>query len=267
MLNLGKKNVLGILIDAVDYEAAVSFVFERARQNRAAMISALAVHGVMTGVLDSEHKFRLNSFDLIVPDGQPVRWMMNWLHGTRLRDRVYGPALMRKICERAAAEGTPIYLYGSTKSVVTSLVDSLRIMFPGINIVGSEPSAFRKLTADERAALQQRIRLSGASIVFIGLGCPRQEIFTYELHRNLSAPVIAVGAAFPLLAGQLPQAQPWMQRVGLEWLFRLFAEPRRLWRRYLLLNPAYLVLVALQRFGLRRFSPQGSPPVNDVLLG
>lgn len=267
MLNLGKKNVLGILIDAVDYEAVVSFVFECARQNRGAMISALAVHGVMTGVLDPEHKFRLNGFDLLVPDGQPVRWVMNWLYGTKLLDRVYGPELMRKICERAANEGTPIYLYGSTKQIVTSLADSLSRMFPGINIVGSEPSAFRKLSPDEKAALQQRIQSSGASILFVGLGCPRQEVFTYELRGRLSAPVLAVGAAFPLLAGILPQAPPWMQRLGLEWLFRLLAEPRRLWRRYLYLNPAYLILVTLQRLGLRHFSPQGNPPANDILVG
>ena len=254
-------------MDAVDYEAAISFVFECARQNRGAMISALAVHGVMTGVLDPEHKFRLNEFDLLVPDGQPVRWVMNWLYGTKLFDRVYGPELMRRICAQAASEGTPIYLYGSTKPVVTALAESLTRMFPTINIVGSEPSAFRKLNPDEKAALQQRIRSSGASIVFVGLGCPRQEVFTYELRGSLSAPVIAVGAAFPLLAGTLPQAPPWMQRLGLEWLFRLLAEPRRLWRRYLYLNPAYLMLVTLQRLGLRHFSPQGSPPANDVLVG
>jgi N-acetylglucosaminyldiphosphoundecaprenol N-acetyl-beta-D-mannosaminyltransferase len=267
MLNLGKKNVLGILIDAVDYDAAIALVFERAGQNRSAMISALAVHGVMTGVLDPEHKFRLNSFDLLVPDGQPVRWVMNWLYGTGLSDRVYGPTLMRKICARAAAEGTPIYLYGSTESVMTSLVESLRRMCPGINIVGNEPSAFRQLNPDEKGALLQRIQSSGASIVFVGLGCPRQEVFAYELRGSLSASVLAVGAAFPLLAGTLLQAPPWMQRLGLEWLFRLSAEPRRLWRRYLLLNPAYLVLVALQCFGVKRFTPQGSPPANDVLVG
>ena len=267
MLNLGKKNVLGILIDAVDYEAAIDFVFQCVRQKRGAMISALAVHGVMTGVLDPVHKFRLNRFDLLVPDGQPVRWVMNWLYGTKLGERVYGPELMLKICDRAANDGIPIYLYGSTEPVVTSLRESLTRMFPGINIVGSEPSAFRKLRADEKTALQQRIRSTGASIVFVGLGCPRQEIFAYELRDSLSGPVLAVGAAFPLLAGTLPQAPPWMQRFGLEWLFRLLAEPRRLWRRYLLLNPAYLVLAALQGFGLKHFSPQGSPSVNEVLVG
>ncbi|HEX5234703.1 MAG TPA: WecB/TagA/CpsF family glycosyltransferase [Silvibacterium sp.] len=267
MLSLGKKNVLGILIDAVDYDAAVSFVFERVRQNRGATISALAVHGVMTGVLDPEHKFRLNSFDLLVPDGQPVRWVMNWLYRTEIVDRVYGPELMRRTCERAAVEGFSIYLYGSTRPVVAALAASLARMFPGIHIVGSEPSAFRKLNPDERTSLQRRIQSSGASIVFVGLGCPRQEIFAYELRDDLSVPVLAVGAAFPLLAGMLPQAPPWMQRFGLEWLFRLLIEPRRLWRRYLLLNPAYLALVALQRCGLMQFSPQGRPPSEGVFAG
>lgn len=267
MLNLGKKNVLGILIAAVDYEAVISFVFERARHNHGALISALAVHGVMTGVLDPEQKFRLNGFDLLVPDGQPVRWVMNWLYGTEMLDRVYGPELMRRICERAPGERTSIYLYGSTKPVVNALAESLTRMFPGINIVGCEPSAFRTLNPNEKAALLQRIQSSGASIVFVGLGCPRQEIFAYELRGNLSVPVLTVGAAFPLLAGILPQASPWMQRCALEWLFRLFAEPRRLWRRYLLLNPAYVVLVVLQRLGLRHFSSQGRPPAKEVLVG
>jgi N-acetylglucosaminyldiphosphoundecaprenol N-acetyl-beta-D-mannosaminyltransferase len=267
MLNQGKRNLLGILVDAVDYEAAVALVFRCAREKRGAMISALAVHGVMTGAFDPEHKFRLNGFDLLVPDGQPVRWMMNWIHGTNLRDRVYGPELMQRICRRAANEGTPIYLYGSTEPVVTKLAHALTRMFPGIRIAGCEPSAFRKLSVNEKTALEQRIRSTGAAIVFVGLGCPRQEIFAYELRNRLSAPILAVGAAFPLLAGTLPQAPPWMQRFGLEWLFRLCAEPFRLWRRYLLLNPAYLTLVALQRFGLRHFSSQGNPPAEDVLVG
>jgi exopolysaccharide biosynthesis WecB/TagA/CpsF family protein len=267
MLNLGKQNVLGILIDAVDYDAAVAFVFERASQKRGAIISALAVHGVMTGKMDPEHKFRLNSFDLLVPDGQPVRWVINWLYGTKLRDRVYGPRLMLKICDRAAKEGTPIYLYGSTNAILASLIESMTMKFPGIRIAGSEPSTFRKLSPDEKTAIEQRIHATGASIVFVGLGCPRQEIFAYELRNNVSAPVLAVGAAFPLLAGLLPQAPDWMQRLGLEWLFRLFVEPRRLWRRYLYLNPAYLVLVALQRLGLCHFSTQGRAPAGEVLFG
>jgi exopolysaccharide biosynthesis WecB/TagA/CpsF family protein len=267
MPGLGKHNVLGILIDAVDYQTAVDYVFECARQRRGALISALAVHGVMTGALDPEHKFRLNSFDLLVPDGQPVRWAVNWLSGVKLHDRVYGPKLTEEICKRAATEGTPIYLYGSTSSVLASLVEALAGNFPGINIVGSEPSAFRKLNPEEQWALQQRIRLTGAAIVLVGLGCPRQEIFAYEMRESLSVPVLAVGAAFPMLAGILSQAPLWMQRSGLEWLFRLGVEPRRLWRRYLYLNPAYLVLVTLQWLGLHQFSPEGRMPADELLVG
>lgn len=267
MLNLGKRNVLGVLIDAVDYEAVVAFVFDRVRQKRGAIISALAVHGVMTGKLDPEHRFRLNSFDLLVPDGQPVRWVMNWLYRTKLRERVYGPTLMQEICKKAAAEVAPIYLYGSTNIILAALVQSLTAQFPGIRIVGSEPSTFGRLSPEEKIMLEQRIRSTGAAIIFVGLGCPRQEIFAYELRNTMSVPVLAVGAAFPLLAGMLPQAPIWMQRRGLEWLFRLLVEPRRLWRRYLYLNPAYLVLVTLQSLGLWHFSAQGRPPANEVLFG
>src|SRR5919204_5836829 len=118
MINLGKHKVLGVLVDAVDYAGAVDFVIRSARERRAAAISALAVHGVMTGVMDAQHLYRLNHFDLIVPDGQPVRWALNALYGLPLRDRVYGPDLMLKVCERAAEEDLPIFLYGSTPEVL-----------------------------------------------------------------------------------------------------------------------------------------------------
>lgn len=267
MLSLGKRNVLGVMVDVIDYDAAVDFVFERARERRGAIISATAVHGVMTGVLDPEHQYRLNSFDLLLPDGQPVRWALNWLYGSRLRDRVYGPELTRRVCERAARERTPIYLYGGTSGILTLMVSSLETTFQGLNIVGCEPSAFRKLSLEERTAVEERIRSTGAAIIFVGLGCPRQEIFAFELRNALSVPVLAVGAAFPILAGTLPQAPPWMQQRGLEWLFRLIVEPRRLWRRYLYLNPAYVFLVSLQWLGLRKFPPYGRPPTREVMVG
>ncbi len=267
MRHLGKKNVIGILIDAVDYEASVDFVFRAARQRRGAAISALAVHGVMTGVLDAAHKFRLNHFDLLVPDGQPVRWVLNWLYGAALADRVYGPNLTLKVCERAATEGESIFLYGSTAEILSALEQSLKQRFPGIRIAGSEPSRFRRLAAGERIELADRIVSSGASITLVGLGCPRQESFAYEFRDALSMPILAVGAAFPFIAGRVAQAPRWMQDRGLEWLFRLCAEPGRLWRRYLYLNPAYLLLVALQTTGLLRFDTDGRPPIEEVLAG
>jgi N-acetylglucosaminyldiphosphoundecaprenol N-acetyl-beta-D-mannosaminyltransferase len=267
MRNLGKKNVVGILIDAVDYEAALDFIFRRARERRSATISALAVHGVMTGVLDVKHKFRLNSFDLLVPDGQPVRWVLNWLHGAGLRDRVYGPNLTLKVCERAAAEGLSLYFYGATEEILEALLRSLKDQFANIQIAGAEPSKFRKLTSEEKNEFAKRVLASGASITLVGLGCPRQEVFAYENHEALSMPVLAVGAAFPFIAGLVPQAPPWMQARGLEWLFRLIAEPKRLWRRYLYLNPAYLFLTTLQGLQLFHFSTKGQIPREEIGFG
>jgi len=260
--NLGKENILGILIDAVDYEAAVDYILRAARERRFAAISALAVHGIMTGVLDPEYKFRLNHFDLLVPDGQPVRWALNWLYGAKLRDRVYGPSLMLKVCAAACAEGESIYLYGASTEIVSSLKRSLERRFQGITIAGAEPSKYRTLAPEEKAALVDRIVASGASITFLGLGCPRQEVFASELRTDLSMPVMAVGAAFPFLAGVISQAPVCMQDRGLEWLFRLWSEPKRLWRRYLYLNPAYLFLLTMQMLRIVRFSTREDAPDN-----
>jgi N-acetylglucosaminyldiphosphoundecaprenol N-acetyl-beta-D-mannosaminyltransferase len=267
MLNSGKRNILGILIDTVDYEAASDIISRAAREKQTAVVSALAVHGLMTGVLDSEQKFRLNRFDLLVPDGQPIRWVLNRLHRAGLPDRVYGPNLTLKVCMRAADEGNPVYFYGSTPDVLASLKKSLEYKFPRLIIAGMEASKFRRLTMQEREDLAARIRSSGASLLFVGLGCPRQEVFAYEFRGALHMPIIAVGAAFPFLAGLVPQAPTWIQNAGLEWVFRLACEPRRLWRRYLYLNPAYVFLIALQVLGIWRFSTAGKSPIKDLLYG
>jgi exopolysaccharide biosynthesis WecB/TagA/CpsF family protein len=267
VLDNGKRNVLGILIDAADYEGAVERVIHAARQRHPLALSPLAVHGLMTGVLNKEHKYRLNHLDLLVPDGQPVRWALNWIYGAQLRDRVYGPTLMLALCARAAHEGLAIYLYGSSPDIVLRLREFLARRFPGLQIAGAEPSKFRRLSTEEKTELAARICKSGAAMVFVGLGCPRQEIWAYEFRELLPMPILAVGAAFPFLAGRVPQAPKWMQDRGLEWLFRLWAEPRRLWRRYVLLNPAYLFLVALQAIGLVRFTSEGKRPSAELLCG
>jgi len=262
-----KRNVLGILIDAVDYRAALDVIFAAARDNRATLVSALAVHGLMTGVLDAEQKFRLNHFDLLVPDGQPIRWVLNLLHHAKLSDRVYGPNLTLKVCARAEAEKLPVFFYGSTPEILSELQRNLSKTFPGLVVAGAEPSKFRRLTPSEKGELAARMQSSGARLAFIGLGCPRQEVFAYEFRELLPMPVLAVGAAFPFLAKQLPQAPAWMQSAGLEWLFRLAAEPARLWRRYLYLNPAYLFLVTLQASKIRSFSTAGKTPAEELLYG
>jgi N-acetylglucosaminyldiphosphoundecaprenol N-acetyl-beta-D-mannosaminyltransferase len=259
MIDHGKKNLLGVLIDAVDYEAAVAKISAAAHARQPFAVSALAVHGVMTGVLDAPHRYRLNRLDLVVPDGQPVRWGLNLLHGVNLRDRVYGPTLTLKVCERAAAEGLSIYLYGSRAPVLEALQAHLMARFPALRIAGAQPSRFRQLSTAEQHAVAEEIVASGASITFVGLGCPRQEVWAYEQRELLRMPILAVGAAFDFHAGLLPQAPPRLQRLGLEWAYRFVQEPRRLWRRYALLNPMYLGLLAMQLSGLRRFDPASAP--------
>jgi exopolysaccharide biosynthesis WecB/TagA/CpsF family protein len=130
-----------------------------------------------------------------------------------------------------------------------------------------EPSKFRRLRPDEKTELAARVRASGASIMFVGLGCPRQETFAYEFRDLLGMPILAVGAAFPFIAGIIPQAPAWMQNAGLEWLYRLLSEPGRLWQRYLFLNPAYLFLVALQALRISKFSTDGQSPRTELLFG
>jgi len=260
MMDKGKKSVLGVLIDAVDYEAAVARIVEAAKARRPYGATALAVHGVMTGVADGEHLWRLNQLDLVVPDGQPVRWALNLVYKVGLPDRVYGPKLMLEVCRVAEKEGLSIFLYGSRTEVLERLQANLKRRFSGLKIAGVLPSKFRTLSPEEQLQLAQEIRASGAQIVFVGLGCPRQEVFAYEMRHLLGMPVVAVGAAFDFHAGLLREAPAWMQRYGLQWLHRLVQEPRRLWRRYLPLNAAYLALLFIQWVGV------WSPPLKKPEL-
>jgi N-acetylglucosaminyldiphosphoundecaprenol N-acetyl-beta-D-mannosaminyltransferase len=268
VIDYGKRNLLGIGINAVDYAAAVDAIVTAAKARQPFGVSALAVHGVMTGVMDRQHCFRLNQLELVVPDGQPVRWGLNLLYRLDLPDRVYGPTLTLKVCEAAAAEGLPIYLFGGQAETLNRLATSLRERFPKIIIAGSRPSKFRTLNPQERDELIAEIQASGAAITLVGIGCPRQEVWAFEFREQLSMPVMAVGAAFAFHAGELAQAPAWMQDRGLEWLYRLSREPTRLWKRYVLLNPAYVSLLALQLIRLMTLQPsRGIKPDSEILYG
>lgn len=261
--NLGKRNVLGVLVDVTDYADATERIMEAARERRGYAVTALAVHGVMTGVQDHAHNRRLNSFDLVTPDGQPVRWALNALHGAGLTDRVYGPTLTLEVVARAAAEGLPVYLYGSTQPTLERLVPALEEMFPALKIAGVEASKFRAALPGEPAEIAERIKASGARVVLVGLGCPRQEVFAYAMRPLLDMPLLAVGAAFDYHAGLLKNPPAWMQRYALEWLWRLGLEPKRLWKRYILLNPNYLARLAAQKIGWWKAVPP--PPASEAV--
>ena len=268
MINLGKRPVLGVSVDVIDYDFAVERIVDAAKRKKAFAVTALPVHGIMTGARDPEHRYRLNAFDLLVPDGQPVRWALNLLHGVGLRERVYGPTLMLALCERLAREGLPIYLFGSREETIALLSRNLRRRFPALRIAGSQPGRFKVLSLNEREEIVRAITQSGAAVVFVGLGCPRQEIWAYENRAALSMPAVCVGAAFDFHAGTVAQAPLALQRVGLEWAYRLMREPRRLWRRYVLLNPLYVGMVAAQATGAVDFdSPSADPPPRDLNYG
>lgn len=267
MIDRGNVSVLGVNVDAVDYDVAVDRTISAARSRRPFIATALPVHGIMTGARDATHRYRLNSFDLLVPDGQPVRWAMNLIYRIGLRERVYGPNLMLALCERLAAESLPVYLFGSRSETLELLRANLLRRFPDLQIAGSQPGRFRTLTRSERDDLTTTIKRSGAALTFVGLGCPRQEIWAYENRDALSMPLVCVGAAFDFHARTVPQAPRGMQDVGLEWAFRLAKEPRRLWRRYVLLNPLYVAMVAAQLSGLAKYDSRVvTPPPADTNL-
>lgn len=252
MINRGKHPVLGVRISAVDYEYATDKIIRAARERSPLSVAALAVHGVMIGLNDRAYRRRLNSLDLVVPDGQPVRWALNWIHRLSLVDRVRGPQLTLGVVEAAARERLPVYFYGSTEDTLHRLTKSLKQAFPQFTVVGAEPSKFRRLSRPEKLEVVDRIKASGARLVFVGLGCPRQEVWVYEYRDHLQMPLLAVGAAFSFHAGELSLAPYWMQKYGFEWLYRLAQEPGRLWKRYLLMGPVYLTLVALETLSITK---------------
>ena len=263
MINEGKQPILGVQISAIDYEYGVEAIVEAAKKGESLAMTALAVHGVMTGFYDPVHRRRLNGLDLVTPDGQPVRWALNWIHGIKLPDRVYGPTLTLKVLSAAEKEGLPVYFYGSKQETLDRLLSNLQVKFPKLKVAGAEPSKFRRLSSSEKEEAIKRIKDSGAAIAFVGLGCPRQEVWAYEYRDRLPMPLMAVGAAFDFHAGTVPQAPPWMQNLGLEWLFRFLQEPGRLWKRYLFLNPVYLTFTFLETFSISKrpvLMPDGMEP-------
>jgi exopolysaccharide biosynthesis WecB/TagA/CpsF family protein len=241
-----KRSVLGVLVDAVDIDAATDIVLDAALEPRPMSAAAFAVHPVMMAARDPELRAQVNRIDLVGADGQPVRWALNLLHGARLRERVYGPELMRRLCAAAERERLPIYLYGSWPETVDALRVALARDFPALVVAGGEPGRFVELDDEAQDELARRIRESGARLVFVGLGCPRQERFVWAMRDRIGVPLVAVGAAFDYNAGLRPEAPRWMMRVGLQWVQRFASEPRRLWRRYVVLNPLYLLGLCAQ---------------------
>lgn len=240
-----KHDMFGVQVSETTYDEAVEVILEAARRREHAVISLHAVHAVVTASCDPVLRKKVNTFQLVGPDGQPVRWALNWLHRTRLSERVCGPELTLRLCRRAAREGVSIFLYGGSERVLAQLQSNLIANNPGLVVAGAVSPPFRALSAAEDRQFVQQINESGAGIVFVGLGCPKQDHFAYDHRDRIKAVQVCVGAAFDFHAGAKKIAPPWMQRRGLEWLYRLWQEPRRLWARYLVTNSVFLAKLAV----------------------
>ena len=216
-------------------------------------LTAAAVNLVMSAQEQPETLAAVLGATLAVPDGQPLVWALHALGHARAT-RVYGPDLMAHFCARAARSGTPIYLYGGRHDEARALLEErLRERFPGLRIAGGSSPPFRELTPAEDEHEIELINSSGAAVVWVGTGQPKQERWMHEMRSRLSPPLlVGVGAAFDFHAGLVPQAPPWMQRNGLEWTYRLAREPRRLWRRYARYNPLFVAGFARQYLRHRR---------------
>jgi N-acetylglucosaminyldiphosphoundecaprenol N-acetyl-beta-D-mannosaminyltransferase len=245
-------HILGLRVDTTSYENARNAVLRWAVAGESRYVCAATVHMTMEAFDQAVFRRIVNGADLITPDGMPLVWALRLL-GQRGQGRVYGPDLMVEVLDGAAQTGVPVGLIGGRPEVLERLLAALGRRFPGLRVVYAESPPFRPLSDAEQRSTVEAINASGARVLFVGLGCPKQERWMAERRGDVRAVMLGVGAAFDFLAGTTPQAPRWMMRIGLEWLFRLMTEPRRLWKRYLKNNPRFLVLFLFQRLGLRRF--------------
>ncbi|ASC71450.1 UDP-N-acetyl-D-mannosaminuronic acid transferase [Halomicronema hongdechloris C2206] len=258
MRALPARDILGVRVDGTSYGDACDRIWAWTESGTPAYVVAANVHVIMTAYWNRAFRRVLRRAALVTPDGMPLVLGLRWL-GLTGQGRVYGPDLMLAWCQRAARAGLPIYLYGGSEATLAQLRVNLSDWFPDLKIAGSHAPPFRSLTPAEDIVDRQRIQASGAKVVLVGLGCPKQEHWMARQVSHLPLVMIGVGAAFSFHSGTVAQAPRWMMGCSLEWLYRLGREPRRLWRRYLINNPAFMLLFGLQllrqRLGLASSQP------------
>ena len=245
------RTVLGLRVDATSYDDGARRVLTWASDERGRYVCVANVHMTMEGVDDPAFQRLVNDADLVTPDGMPLVWALRRL-GVEGATRVYGPTLTLSVCELAAREAVPVGFYGGRQEAIERLVPNLRARFPDLRVTFAESPPFRALTPEEDEAVIDRIRASGARILFVGLGCPKQERWMAAHRDRLPLVQLGVGAAFDFHAGTVRQAPPALQRAGLEWAFRMAMEPRRLAGRYLRNNPRFVWYLGRQLLRERR---------------
>jgi N-acetylglucosaminyldiphosphoundecaprenol N-acetyl-beta-D-mannosaminyltransferase len=250
---LTRVNILGIGVSAIHMNLALAQIGEWVARRERQYVCITNVHVIMESRRSPDLRRALNRAGMVTPDGMPLVWLSR-LRGFSQVQRVYGPDLLLEACQRSLATGWGHYFYGGGPGVAETLAVRLSKRFPGLKLCGCESPPFRPLTEAEDQSDVERINASGADLLWVGLGAPKQELWMASHLGRVTVPVmLGVGAAFDFHAGLKSQAPRWLQRAGLEWLFRLASEPRRLWRRYLVNNPAFLLLAALQLAGLKKY--------------
>jgi N-acetylglucosaminyldiphosphoundecaprenol N-acetyl-beta-D-mannosaminyltransferase len=243
--------VIGSHIDAVDWGDCLDRIFAWAARRESRYACLCNAHSVVTACRDPGFGRIIDEADLAVPDGAPVAWRLSAL-GHAGQPRISGAELMWKCCARAAGASVPVFLYGSTPDTLRRLSARLARDFPRLKIVGCYSPPFRPLTSAEDALVSRAVDESGARVVFVSLGCPKQETWMAAHRGRIHAVMVGVGAAFDFHAGTIKRAPHWMRIAGLEWLHRLASEPRRLWRRYLVTNTLFIAFLLAEILGWRR---------------
>jgi N-acetylglucosaminyldiphosphoundecaprenol N-acetyl-beta-D-mannosaminyltransferase len=241
-------NALGLRIAATDYDGAIAAMAGFIGDGRSHYVCLSNVHTVVESHFDGELKAAINAADLALPDGMPLVWLVRRA-GHALEERVYGPDLMLRFCAATQDRGYRHFFYGGAEGVAAELAQRLKGLFPEMKIAGALSPPFRPLSASEEAQLALMVN-DRVDVMWVGLGCPKQEKWMHT-HRHLRlGAMVGVGAAFDFHTGRVSQAPRWMQRSGLEWLYRLTREPQRLWRRYLVFNSLFVMFYLGQRLGL-----------------
>jgi N-acetylglucosaminyldiphosphoundecaprenol N-acetyl-beta-D-mannosaminyltransferase len=237
-----KRRVIGGDIHAISWEQSLSAIYRWAKLKQSRYVCICNVHSVVTAQNDPNFAKIINSADIATPDGAPVAWYLRW-YGNSSQQRISGPDLMWKYCQLYQNTDESIFLYGSTQETLNILKENLKDEFQNLKIAGSYSPPFRKLTEDEDKIVIDLINDSGAGVVWVSLGCPKQEIWMAEHKHKINAVMIGVGAAFDYHAKIIRRAPKWVQNIGFEWFYRLCSEPRRLWKRYLLTNSQFVYIV------------------------
>ena len=247
-----KKKLFTVDYTVTDYDQATALIMEKALAHKSFGVSALAVHGLIESVMDKNFQKDLENIDLIVPDGQPIKWALNSFYHVGLKEKVAGPILTGHVLCKANENNLRVYLFGSKSSTLEKIKAFLAKVYPNIIVSGTHPDRFREATPEEDALDINKINGSGASLVLVGRGCPRQDKWVAKHIGKVNAPMMAVGAAFDFMAGNIKYAPRWMQNAGLEWFYRLLQDPKRLWKRYLVTNTYFIYLFLMCKLGFRK---------------